>query len=130
MFEVAPKLWVSSYRDCQLQLPTIHLGDICPHPLNDDRNMHFDLTDYDREAADIIPILAKTYAFIERWRKDDPRGVLIHCTAGVSRSATLICLYLFCTGEVKSQSHFKMIYPSWFPNLGFQRILDAFMPYK
>lgn len=89
--------------------------------MSDDRNLFFDLKDADADAPRIITILDQSMTFIDHWRRKD-RGVLIHCTAGMSRSATLVFLYLYRTKEVQSQLEFKKMYPMWFPNMGFQAL--------
>lgn len=128
MKEIAPGIWLGGCIECDQTLPTVHLGQDCLHIQNDPRNLVFDLLDTDDHAPRILGILDQSYAFITKWRTVKP-GVFIHCTAGVSRSATLIFLYLHRTGEVKTINDYRRICPQWFPNLGFQRLfrdLDIF----
>jgi len=121
MREVVKGIWLGGWHDCKNQMPTIHIGEECPFRFMDERNRTYDLRDYDEDAPQILQILDECEPFITKWRQVDP-GVLVHCTVGVSRSATLVFLYLIRVGEIKTRRDFEKLYPSWFPNMGFQRL--------
>ncbi|KAN0055457.1 hypothetical protein ACTA71_008569 [Dictyostelium dimigraforme] len=52
--------------------------------------LHIDI--YDSPSVDIMKYFDKTFQFIEEGRKDG--GVLVHCFAGISRSATICIAYI------------------------------------
>lgn len=56
-------------------------------------------------------------------------AVLVHCVAGVSRSATCICAYLMHTTSMRAMEaieHLKQIRPTVHPNYGFLKQLEVF----
>lgn len=48
----------------------------------------------DKVEVDITPYFDSTYAFIESAKRRQHGRVLVHCTQGISRSATLVIMYL------------------------------------
>jgi protein-tyrosine phosphatase len=102
-------------------MPTVHLDDLCGVTADDDRNRVYRIADTDDDAPKILTILADCADFITHWRAVD-RGVLVHCTSGISRSPTLIFLYLVQRGEVQSVRQFQDLYHAWNPNDGFKHL--------
>jgi protein-tyrosine phosphatase len=121
MRKIVDGIWLGGLDDCPQDLPTIHLGEDCNHIPQDERNQHYLLQDTDEDAPRIIDILNRSSDFITKWRQIG-RGIFIHCTAGVSRSATLIFLYLWQIKEVTSINDYRMLCPQWNPNFGFQQL--------
>lgn len=129
MTPIKNAIFVSSAADCegihqslydpQKPPPTIHLDQVCNCATTDDYNRSYIIEDTEEDAPKILSILDDCEKFIDQHRYS---GILIHCTAGISRSPTLVFLYLVRKGEIKNYQEFKQLYPAWFPNMGFQRL--------
>jgi predicted protein tyrosine phosphatase len=127
--EIVKGIWIGGEHDCYRlrhvlyeDRPTIHLGECCT-PHKDDSVLHryYQIRDIDEDAPKILDILKDCKDFITKYQ-EEPLGVLIHCTAGMSRSPTLAFLYLHEKNPKLKTTDFKNMYPSWFPNLGFTRL--------
>jgi len=69
-----------------------------------------------------------TYAFIEKCISSKGK-VFVHCRAGVSRSATLVCSYLMKKKQIDTQTAIKIVIDGRdiiHPNSGFIRQLDEY----
>ncbi|RDB30141.1 Tyrosine-protein phosphatase yvh1 [Hypsizygus marmoreus] len=90
-------------------------------------NRHQVLLD-DTEDADILRHLLPSIHFIQA-ELDKGRGVLVHCHAGVSRSATVVAAYLMYSRNLDTENALEMIRdvrPNIEPNQGFLRQLEIF----
>jgi len=74
---------------------------VCEAPLDSDaltdaglRALHLPVADYDAPSPEQLD---EGVAFIRQARADG-LGVLVHCFAGIGRSATVACAYLVATG--------------------------------
>ncbi|KAG6856937.1 hypothetical protein H0H87_011923 [Tephrocybe sp. NHM501043] len=82
----------------------------------------------DTEDTDILQHLLPSIHFIEA-ELNKGRGVLVHCHAGVSRSATVVAAYLMYSKNLDRETALEMIRnvrPSIEPNEGFLRQLEIF----
>ncbi|EEB89908.1 hypothetical protein MPER_11947 [Moniliophthora perniciosa FA553] len=88
----------------------------------------------DRSDVDILVHLEQTTEFIRKAIEESPdNNVLVHCFAGVSRSATVVCAYLVATAGMRAidsvafvQSKRKIVCP----NLGFRQQLEMYATYS
>lgn len=88
--------------------------------------MHVDVGDAPSE--DISPFFEPACAFIERAR-NDRKAVLVHCTMGMSRSASLVLAYLVRHGNMslaEAINYIKQRRPVVSPNVGFMAQLVRF----
>ncbi|KAG5646349.1 hypothetical protein DXG03_003672 [Asterophora parasitica] len=82
----------------------------------------------DTEDADILRHLLPSIHFIQA-ELDKGRGVLVHCHAGISRSATVVAAYLMYSQKLDTAAALEMIRnvrPNIEPNQGFLRQLEIF----
>ncbi|KAG6867672.1 hypothetical protein C0993_012551 [Termitomyces sp. T159_Od127] len=82
----------------------------------------------DTEDTDILQHLLPSIHFIEA-ELEKGRGVLVHCHAGVSRSASVVAAYLMYSKRLDMEAALDMIRkvrPSIEPNEGFLRQLEIF----
>ncbi|KAF5379079.1 hypothetical protein D9615_005973 [Tricholomella constricta] len=82
----------------------------------------------DTEDADILRHLLPSVHFIGA-ELDKGRGVLVHCHAGISRSATVVAAYLMYSKNLDTGAALEMIRnvrPNIEPNQGFLRQLEIF----
>ncbi|THH05688.1 hypothetical protein EW146_g9835 [Bondarzewia mesenterica] len=134
MNQVAPNLWVGdlhSAKDVEtLKANNIHSvlsamrGKIAIH---ETFTRHQILLD-DTEDADILQHLISSITFIEG-ELEKERGVLVHCQAGMSRSATIVAAYLMYSQNIDVAAALEIIKqarPNIQPNDGFLRQLEIF----
>jgi len=79
----------------------------------------------DMPNQDILTYFPQCIEFIEEGRKSG--GVLIHCAAGVSRSATIVCAYLMATENLtltEAIEEVRKCRPCICPNHGFKKQLQ------
>ena len=69
---------------------------------------HFQIQLDDTDNADALAFFPQCIAFIEN-ELDAGRGVLVHCMAGMSRSATICCAYLMYAKQVDAQTALDML---------------------
>lgn len=86
---------------------------------------------FDVETQNIIQYFGSTFEFIEKaLRENDRNRVLVHCNAGISRSASLIIAYLLQKRIFvyfdDAYSHLKKVRPIIEPNNGFRKQLREF----
>lgn len=82
----------------------------------------------DAPDARIAPLFASCGAFIHQAREAG-KGVLVHCFAGKSRSATVLCAYLmqYCHMPMADALNaIKLARPQVCPNSGFLKQLEVF----
>lgn len=81
----------------------------------------------DYETQNISQYFSETFEFIDNALKDENNSVLVHCNAGISRSASFIIAYLMQKGLYRSyrdaHEHVKKCRPIICPNRGFERQL-------
>ncbi|TCD68759.1 hypothetical protein EIP91_009905 [Steccherinum ochraceum] len=90
--------------------------------------VHHQIDIYDTEDTDVLKHFATAIAFIEK-ELDKGRGVLVHCFAGVSRSATIVAAYLMHSRGLDPTAALNLIRerrPHVDPNEGFMKQLDIF----
>lgn len=83
---------------------------------------------FDMEDEDILSYFEFAIDFIERVQARNGK-VLVHCAAGVSRSATIVCCYLMKAFSLSSRQAIetlKRVRPIIQPNLGFEQQLYLF----
>eukprot|EP00727_Mastigamoeba_balamuthi_P012837 m51a1_g8176 putative dual specificity protein phosphatase 5 (307) ;mRNA; f:115744-117041 len=88
--------------------------------------LHIPLTDYEFE--DLCSCLQTVIIFIERARQSGGR-VLVHCAAGVSRSAAAVGAYLIVKHGISATKAVEYMQERRYiatPNAGFMRQLDSF----
>lgn len=69
----------------------------------------------DDYCSNIIPYLYKSFNFIEEKNKDDKK-ILIHCYAGISRSASILLYYLMRKHNISYNEAFNIVYNIRRPN--------------
>ncbi|EPS99548.1 hypothetical protein FOMPIDRAFT_1050581 [Fomitopsis schrenkii] len=82
----------------------------------------------DTDDADVLSHLVAAIQFIEA-ELEKGRGVLVHCVAGLSRSATIVAAYLMYVQHVDYEAALELIRkvrPNVQPNDGFLRQLAVF----
>ncbi|GLD96514.1 hypothetical protein PINS_up005197 [Pythium insidiosum] len=89
----------------------------------------------DRPDADITAFFDSTYTFIESAKRTQHGRVLVHCTQGISRSATLVIMYLMRAHHLSLVTAVNFALASRgvvYPNQGFIRALmkEEFRLYK
>lgn len=81
----------------------------------------------DTEKQDIQKYFESAYEFIDNALKNSNNSVLVHCNAGISRSASFVIAYLIKKGIFKSYKeayeHVKKCRPIISPNEGFVKQL-------
>lgn len=81
----------------------------------------------DTRQSDLKSRFGEANAFIEAGRQAG--GVLVHCQAGVSRSATMVTAYVMWSQKLRLKKAFAVVRrarPQVFPNPGFRRQLDEY----
>ncbi|KAL5522325.1 YVH1 [Sanghuangporus sanghuang] len=89
---------------------------------------HFQIQLDDTEDADALAFFPQCISFIEN-ELEQGRGVLVHCQAGMSRSATIVAAYLMYAEQLDAElalEKIKKARPSTQPNDGFLAQLDVF----
>ncbi|KAN0029007.1 hypothetical protein ACTFIV_010876 [Dictyostelium citrinum] len=87
--------------------------------------LHIDI--YDSPSVDIMKYFDKTFQFIEEGRKDG--GVLVHCFAGISRSATICIAYIMRKLNISFEDAHGLLSdarPIIFPNDSFIKQLKKY----
>ncbi|KAF7360215.1 hypothetical protein MVEN_00750300 [Mycena venus] len=82
----------------------------------------------DTEDSDVLVHFIPSITFIQA-ELDKGRGVLVHCQAGMSRSATIVAAYLMYTKNIDTQAALDIIRqarPTIDPNPGFLQQLEIF----
>ena len=88
---------------------------------------HFDILDITE--TNITDYFVESFKFIDEGRKQG--CVLVHCNAGISRSASIVIGYLMSRENMEFQQaydHVKVKRPATRPNDGFLRQLKAYVP--
>ncbi|DBA02176.1 TPA: hypothetical protein N0F65_004811 [Lagenidium giganteum] len=96
---------------------------------------YFEVKIKDRPDADISAFFNDVYAFIEEAKRMQHGRVLVHCTQGISRSATLVIMYLMRSNNWSLVTAVNFALASRgvvYPNEGFLRSLmdEEFRLYK
>ncbi|CAD5210217.1 unnamed protein product [Bursaphelenchus okinawaensis] len=108
----------------------INISEKCPRSdliLNDERHfLRIPVNDtYD---AKLSPFFEKAYEFIEDARRSNQK-VLVHCLAGISRSATLAIAYVMRRNKLTAEDAYKFVQtrrPSISPNFNFMGQLTVY----
>ncbi|PPR00800.1 hypothetical protein CVT24_000732 [Panaeolus cyanescens] len=82
----------------------------------------------DSESTDILTHFIPSIRFIQS-ELEKGRGVLVHCQAGISRSATIVAAFLMYTQNIEPQAALDLIRnarPIIDPNPGFMQQLELF----
>ena len=114
MDEIIPNLWVGSIRSVSnveaLRKRNIHsvLSAMRGRVNVSETFTHFQIQLDDNEDSDALAFFPQCIAFIEN-ELDAGRGVLVHCMAGMSRSATICCAYLMYAKQVDAQTALDML---------------------
>ncbi|KAG1653782.1 hypothetical protein FOA52_007589 [Chlamydomonas sp. UWO 241] len=77
----------------------------------------------DTPSDDIVAHFPHVFPFIDAALQQGKGGVLVHCVAGVSRSASVLIGYLMARQQLAYGTAFRMVHaarPWVMPNLGFQ----------
>ncbi|KAG1696558.1 hypothetical protein DVH05_018251 [Phytophthora capsici] len=96
---------------------------------------YLNVTIKDRPEVDISPFFDSAYRFIESAKRTQHGRVLVHCTQGISRSATLVIMYLMRANNwsLVTAVNFAMASRGVvYPNQGFVKCLmmEEFRLYK
>ncbi|KII87806.1 hypothetical protein PLICRDRAFT_176572 [Plicaturopsis crispa FD-325 SS-3] len=134
MDEVVPGLWIgdlpSALNTEQLKAHNIHSilsamrGRVSIHETFIRHQIMLDDTD----DADVLTHFLPSIAFIEA-ELEKGRGVLVHCQAGMSRSATIVAAFLMHSRNLDRDAALDLIRkarPCIQPNDGFMQQLDVF----
>lgn len=141
-----------NYRDFSLILPGIYISSMaharnkplldalkisaiinvspkcCPNYFEDNGNFSYlTIDEEDRTDSDLIQYFSIAFRFIERYSKNS--GVLIHCMAGVSRSATIAIAYVMKKLKLTCAEATKFVqdrHPIAEPNIGFMYQLEYY----
>lgn len=114
MDEIIPNLWVGSIRAVSdvegLRRHNIHsvLSAMRGRVKLAETFTHFQIQLDDTEDSDALAFFPQCIAFIEN-ELEAGRGVLVHCMAGMSRSATICCAYLMYAKQVDAQTALDML---------------------
>ena len=87
-------------------------------------NLYLNLIDADDPAFVPDAVINEALAFIKH-SLDEGKSVLIHCNKGLSRSPTIVFLYLYSTGKLPRNHHqairaFRRLYPQYDPSVGLE----------
>ncbi|KAF9817014.1 hypothetical protein IEO21_03688 [Rhodonia placenta] len=125
MNQIIDNLWVGDLR-AALDTETLKANNISSVLTATFNRFQINLDD--TEDADILAHLFSAAAFIEA-EHSKGKGVLVHCQAGISRSATIVAAYLMYVRHIDVGSALELIRkarPSVQPNPGFLRQLEIF----
>jgi len=81
----------------------------------------------DHDEQDLSMYFSECRAFIEEGRKSG--GILVHCAAGISRSATMVIMYVMTMQKLRMQQAFDYVCarrPIICPNSGFRSQLEEY----
>jgi protein-tyrosine phosphatase len=94
---------------------------MAPNKFEDETNFtYLTVPIADSSETNIKAYFNLTNKFIDKYIKE--RGVLVHCAAGISRSATIIIAYVMYNLKMKSEDAFRFVnerHPIAYPNFGF-----------
>lgn len=134
---ILPNLYISSMghtRNKQL-LDALKISSIvnlapkcCPNYFEDLAHFKYlTIDEEDRTDSDLIQYFNVTFRFIDRYSKHN--GVLVHCMAGVSRSATIVIAYVMKKMGMRCAEACKFVqdrHPIADPNIGFMYQLEYY----
>jgi len=90
---------------------------------------HINIADDSRAQVDFAENFEETVRFIHSARVNPDNAVYVHCLKGISRSSTIIIVYLMAACNMSSEDAFKyaMFQRDWiFPNEGFLQQIRIF----
>jgi protein-tyrosine phosphatase len=87
-------------------------------------NLYLNLIDADDPSFVPDALINEALTFIKQ-SLDDGKSVLVHCNQGVSRSPTIVFLYLYSAGKLPQNHHqairaFRRLYPQYDPSTGLE----------
>lgn len=94
------------------------------HVREHEKHLRFSVAD--AETASLVDIIPMTTAFINKCRKNGGK-VLVHCSAGISRSSSIIIAYLIQTKQMSLKDAYLYVKERRSvigPNIGFMRQLN------
>ncbi|OJA14969.1 hypothetical protein AZE42_03225 [Rhizopogon vesiculosus] len=134
MDEVVPGLWIGDMRSALdvkglkerniFSIVSAMRGKVTIHATFNKYQVNID----DSEQEDVLVHFLPSISFIQT-QLDKGHGVLVHCQAGISRSATIVAAYLMHTLKLDPASAVDMIRkvrPFVEPNVGFMEQLEVF----
>ncbi|KAF9237379.1 hypothetical protein BU15DRAFT_48773 [Melanogaster broomeanus] len=134
MDEIVPNLWIgdlSSALDVEnlrakniFSIVTAMRGKVTINATFNKYQINID----DSADEDVLVHFLPSISFIQR-ELDKARGVLVHCMAGISRSATIVTAYIMYTQSVDASAALEIIRavrPQVDPNEGFLQQLEVF----
>ena len=84
----------------------------------------------DLDTFDFVPFFAECFSLIEEYRVRNRKNVLVHCAAGMSRSATIVIGHVMITKGLSYQDAHDFVKSKRScigPNSGFRKQLNNFM---
>lgn len=116
MHQIEPLLWLGNQKAASdLHLLRAHkisailqLLDKKPEPLFEGEFTYYAVDIMDSPTEDIISIIRKSLAFIETHIRNG-KGVLVHCQAGMSRSASVVIAYLMAKYRISYEEAFYTV---------------------
>lgn len=136
MNQIIPRLYLSDdiaarNKDLLAKHKISHILNVTVNIPNkyDTEIVYMKLTILDMENQNIRQYFDEAIEFIDNALKDKNNSVLVHCNAGISRSASFVIAYLIKKGICKSYKdayeHVKKCRPIISPNKGFVRQLQC-----
>jgi len=128
-------VWLAEDEEWLMEYQITHVLSICAkeqlpeESFYEELNISHMLHDVDDEYdTNLLPLFSETCDFIANALSKEGCKVLVHCTAGVSRSSTLVCAYIMQSKGLGTKDAIDFVRskrPKIHPNLSFQMQLEA-----